>query len=99
MPPTLNARRCPRFPITCDVRIGWIGRRREMTFVVARGVDISQRGLAIRLARPLPVSALVHLELADCGISAAGHVRYSLPDGDAWRLGIEVPYLFPPTAT
>jgi hypothetical protein len=84
--------------MTATVRIGWIGRRRQMTYVTGPGIDISEHGLAVRIPRPLPMGTLVHLELAGCGMSAAGRVRYAIPDGTEWRLGIETSHLFPSDA-
>lgn len=95
---TADSRKFPRYPMSSAVRIGWIGRRRQMTYVVARGIDISEHGVAIRTARPLPLSALVHLDLGGCGMTAAGHVRHCLPDRGEWRMGIEVPHLYPGSA-
>jgi hypothetical protein len=92
---TEDGRKARRFPLVAAVRIGWVDGRRQMTYRTARGVDISETGLALRIPAPLAPSTLVHLELAACGISAVGHVRYCVPIGAEWRAGIEVAASFP----
>ena len=94
-----EARREPRFPMTASVRVGWVDSQRQMKYMTGQGLNISERGLAARLPVPLPASALVHLDVGGCGMSAVGRVRYCLPDGPEWRAGFEVINSFPSDAT
>ena len=96
--PPAEAREAPRFPMAAAVRVGWVDARRQVTYTTARGLDISESGLALSLPAPLSPSTIVHLELAGCGMSAVGHVRSCSPMGDAWRAGIEMTATFPSDA-
>ena len=87
---TADIRKAPRFPMTSAIRIGWVDCQRQMRYATGQGVDISEGGLGVRLPVQLRAGALVNLELALCGISAVGRVRYCvLVDGE-WRAGLEV---------
>ena len=84
-----------RYPMTVAVRVGWIDDEKRMSYSVAEGVDISELGLAVRMAHRLRLSALVHLELAGSGMSAVARVRNCVRSGGAWRVGLEVTSAFP----
>jgi hypothetical protein len=77
------------------VRIGWMDANRQMRYRTARGVDISENGLGLRIPVPLAPATLVHLELTNCGVSAVGQVRHCNPLNAEWRAGIEVTASFP----
>ena len=85
-----DMRKARRFPMTSAIRIGWVDCERQMRYVGAQGVDISEGGLGVRLPIQLRTGALVNLELALCGISAVGRVRYCVLAGNEWRAGLEV---------
>jgi hypothetical protein len=88
--PAVEMRKSPRFPMTSAVRVGWVDCQRQMRYVTAQGVDISENGLAVRLPVQLRHGALLNLELAHCGISAVGRVRYCVMRGGEWRVGMEL---------
>src|SRR5437879_4026047 len=83
--PVVEMRKAARYPMAGTVRIGWVDEQRQMTYVTARGLDISETGLAARVPAELHPSALVHLDLAGCGMSAVGRVRYCERQGAEWR--------------
>jgi len=91
----VETRRGPRYPMTVAVRVGWIDDEKRMSYTVAEGMDISEAGLAVRMAHRLRESALVHLELAGSGMSAVARVRNCVRHGAAWRVGLEVTSAFP----
>lgn len=58
---------------------------------VGRSCDISVGGVGMITPRPLPLDALVFLEIAtrEFNLSAVGRVRHSAPaDGDTHRVGV-----------
>ena len=81
-----------------SVRVGWVDSCRQMVYVTAKGVDLSETGLAVRMPVRLPPRTLVHLEIAGCGISVVGHVRYAVraggDSGEEWRVGFEAATAF-----
>ena len=95
----VELRQAPRFPMSASVRVGWVDTCRQMVYVTAQGVDLSETGLAVRMPVRLPPRTLVHLEIAGCGISVVGHVRYAVrPVGDSdegGRVGFEAAIGFP----
>lgn len=54
-------------------------------------VDVSENGLGLRSAEPLPTGALVHIRIRGT-IVAMGEVRYSAGGGDGFYSGVRVQF-------
>ena len=85
-----EARRDRRSPLASQVRVGWIGDHRRMTYAEVQGVDFSENGLAIRAQERLRISALVHIEIPERGQTAIGRVCGCVPCAGGWRIGFEL---------
>ena len=85
-----EVRRCERFPLTATVRVGWIDDSKHLRYVMARGMNLSERGMAIQLGERLRMSALVHLDMGTWGLSTVGRVRSCVKCGEGWRIGVEL---------
>jgi hypothetical protein len=90
----LEVRREGRFPLTADIRAGWIDDSRHLRYAPASGVNISANGMAIRVAERPRLSALVYLDLGSCGFSTLGRVRSCVRAEGGWRVGIELSSAF-----
>jgi hypothetical protein len=88
--PVVDARRGKRMPLAATVRAGWIDDSNHLRYAAATGINISEHGLAMRIAERLRMSALVHLELPDRRLSAVGRVRSCVHITGGWRVGIEL---------
>ena len=98
-PPIVEARREGRFPLSATVRAGWIDDAKHLRYATARGMNLSQYGMAIHIPERLRLSALVHLEMATWGLTTIGRVRTCVRAGESWRVGIELSTPFLADAT
>ena len=85
-----DSRGTQRFPLSTPVRIGWICDGGRMTYADAQGIDRSEHGIAIQMPERLRFSALVHLELPGCRLTAIGRVTSCVRSGAAFRVGFEL---------
>jgi len=88
--PQPEARRAERVPLLSPVRLGWINDETRMEYAAAQPIDISHSGLAVAAPQRLRLSALVHVEVAGCDVTAIGRVRNCVPAAQGWRAGIEI---------
>ncbi len=86
----VEARRGERFPLTATVRVGWIDDSKHLRYAMARGINLSEHGMAMQIGERLRLSALIHLEMATWGLSTVGRVRSCVRCGEGWRVGIEL---------
>ncbi len=85
-----DKRRTPRFPLSAMVRLCWMDGREVPHSYVPPGFDLSERGIAVEMAEPLPVGLEVDIQLPNSRLGARGVVRRCQRASGAWRLGIEL---------
>lgn len=85
-----DSRGARRFPLATPVRAGWICDDCRMTYAEAEGIDISENGISIRMQERLRLSALVHLDLTACRLTAMGRVTSCVGSGTSFRIGLDL---------
>ena len=61
-----------------------------MAYADAECIDKSDTGIAIRTQERIRFSALVHMELPECRLTALGRVASCVESGETFRLGFEL---------
>lgn len=85
-----ESRKAVRFPMRSLVRVCCFDSRGKARPVAAQGMNLSATGMAFVTGEPLPVSALVHVELPCSRLSATARVRNCESLGGSWRVGVEL---------
>lgn len=78
-----NQRATQRVPFADEVRF------RAPQPYVAQGVDIGAGGIGVILPELLDIDTQVEIEIFDGAATAYGTVRWTVKDGDAYRIGIQ----------
>lgn len=85
-----ESRRAVRFPMRSFVRVCRFDHGGKAQPVVAKGLNLSATGVAFETREPLPLLALVHVELPCSRLSAMARVRNRERRGASWRIGVEL---------
>jgi hypothetical protein len=81
-PKRTELRRHARIPVKVYADLYWEGADRRMTFERAQCLDVSARGLRLRLpGRELQTGTSVHVRIDKFGFAEYGIVRYALGHG------------------
>ena len=85
-----SIRRHQRIPYAGPVRISWQGADGQPRYVQGRCLDVSEGGLRIESAEPVPVRALIQLNAERLKISGSATVKHSARRGAKYLLGLEL---------
>ena len=88
MPPK-NNRRHHRIDYAAPVRISW-EERGEARFSMAKCVDISETGLRIESAYPVPSGATVMVAAERMNLSSAARIRHAVRRGGKHVFGLQL---------
>jgi len=85
----LNLRRSERIPALCPVSISWDDGHGEPKFAIAKGRNICENGVSLRVNEPLPVRSYVSLHSESLQLSGTAAVRYCLRANGCYSVGLE----------
>jgi hypothetical protein len=86
----VDLRMAMRFPLSCALRVSWSDANGLARHQTASGLDLSEHGAAFLIAAPLPVSAVVHLELPNSRQAVSAQVRSCKHSFGLWRVGVKL---------
>lgn len=83
-----NRRKFERTPMSGAIFVTCKGAVVDNTYQ-ATCLDVSPRGIAVECSEPITVGGFVQLHSDDYGPRRLARVRYCLPRGDGYRVGME----------
>jgi hypothetical protein len=84
-----NRRRYDRLPVEGPVNATWRNQYGQLVTHTCNGVDVSQKGIAIRSEEPAPVSTDVYVYCSRYGLKSFASVRYCSPGASGYRIGLK----------
>src|SRR5882724_1255037 len=91
---TKNVRRHHRLPYVGPVQVSWQSPTGETRFAQAKCIDVSQGGLRIDVAHPVPARAVVSLRADRIKLAGSARVKYSSRHGARYIVGLELTQVY-----
>jgi hypothetical protein len=85
----IDERCAARSPMFSRMTLSWGYPDFETAPLTVWGLNISGGGAAFISDQPLPLAAIVHLEIPESGASVSGTVTNCMRWGAAWRVGVK----------
>jgi hypothetical protein len=85
----LDLRRTERVPALQPISISWDDGHGEPKFAIAKGSNICENGVGLRVNEPLPLRSFVSLHSESLRLSGTAAVRYCLRGNGCYSVGLE----------
>jgi hypothetical protein len=85
----LDLRRTERVPALQPVSICWDNGRGEPKFAIAKGSNICENGVGLRVNEPIALRTFVSLHSESLHLSGTATVRYCLRGNGCYSVGLE----------
>jgi hypothetical protein len=86
---TKDLRRTERIPSQERVSVGWADSSGSPKFVLAKCLNISEEGISLRVAEPVPVRTYVTLRCEKLKIAEHASVKYCVRQNSWYQIGLE----------